>query len=86
MTRGAPRRDDSCLYTAEAIRVGLILFPPRTCSHCGMVLPANVDYYTPDKRNPRALVPLTAECRRCRREREWQRDQQRPRRKARAEK
>jgi hypothetical protein len=84
MTAGAPRRDDSIMYEAETIRVGLILFPPRTCSHCGMVLPANVDYFKPDKRNPRALVPLFAECRRCRRDRD--RDGDRRRQKARAEK
>jgi hypothetical protein len=30
MTSGAPLRDDSCLYEPEAIRVGLILFAPKT--------------------------------------------------------
>ena len=78
MTSGAPRRDDSILYTPEAIRVGFILFAPKTCSACGAVLPANIDYYTPDCR----CGGLLAECRRCRRAR--QREQHR-RQKGRAE-
>jgi len=68
-TRGAPLRDDSCLYEPEAIRVGLILFAPKTCSACGAVLPANIDYYTPDCRCGGLLAECRM-CRRCRRERQ----------------
>ena len=64
MTPHGNTADDNILYTDEAIRVGLILFPPRKCSHCGAVLPSNSDYFTPDYVNANGL---TSNCRRCRR-------------------
>jgi len=60
---GAPRTDDSYLYAEDAIAVGLILFPPRTCSACAAVLPANTDYFAPSQGT------LKSACRRCVRDR-----------------
>ena len=82
MTRGAPQRDERIIYTDEAVYVGLILFPPRTCSGCHAVLPANTDYFA---RNKQAADDsgLSYNCRRCRRE--IQRVVDRRRRKAGAE-
>jgi len=55
---------DDIIWDAEALRVGLILFRPRTCTTCGMTFPANTDYFAPNKQN---LSGLTHNCRRCRR-------------------
>lgn len=65
MRRGRKRCDDSIIYTDDAIMVGLLLFPPRTCSACGETLPRNTDYFTPDAS---ATGGLRYDCRRCRRE------------------
>ena len=82
MTPGAPRRNDDCIYTPGAIFVGLILYPPRVCSGCGMELPANTDYFTQNKQSCDGSG-LTYNCRRCRRA--VGRESRRNRRKARVE-
>ncbi len=61
---GRPRCDDSCLYEPDSINVGLLLFKPKTCSACGLKLPANTDYYS---RNNARTSGLRSQCRRCRR-------------------
>lgn len=66
MTRGGrPRLDDSILYEPDAIMVGLLLFPPRVCSACGMKLPRCRDYFGPSDHSPDGMRTV---CRRCRRE------------------
>ena len=58
------RSADGLLYTEDAIDVGILIFGERTCTICQEPLPANTDYFAPDKTN---TPPLVYECRRCRR-------------------
>lgn len=57
-------RDDSILYTPDALLVGLLLFPPRACGSCRETLPRNTDYFAPDAQVPDGMRTT---CRRCRR-------------------
>jgi hypothetical protein len=58
------RADDDFLYEPDAVTVGIIIFGTKVCAACGEALPANMDYFTPDRQNASGLV---FECRRCRR-------------------
>ena len=52
---------DDIIYDPEAVRIGLLLYPPKVCSSCGMRLPANGDYFRWDKSNG----SFKSACRRC---------------------
>ena len=66
--RTAPPLDESSLYTEDAVFIGLLLYPPRVCLHCHMTLPANRDYFVPDKQHGEHGDGVTYNCRRCRRQ------------------
>jgi hypothetical protein len=57
--RGRPRLDDSWLYDAETVRVGVLLFGARPCAACGTPLPACSDYFSPNHGG------LKSACKRC---------------------
>lgn len=61
-------RDWDALWSEEAVEVGLIIFPGKVCSGCGLRLPANRDYFQPDK--TRGGDGMRERCRRCRSERD----------------
>jgi len=58
--RGRGRIDDSWLYDADAVLVGVLLFGARLCTACGLPLPACTDYFTSNR--PDGLKPI---CKRC---------------------
>ena len=59
------RVDDDIIYESEAVRVGIIAWgSSKTCSSCGQELPANTDYFAPNRCSGGSL---TYNCRRCRR-------------------
>lgn len=72
----ASRSADGFLYTEDAVDVGILIFGERICRVCGEPLPANTDYFAPDKSN---TPPLVYECRRCRRALERERHARRRR-------
>ena len=59
-----PRLTDDCIYESDAIDIGVSLFGEQTCSTCRTPLPANTDYFAPEKALP---LGLAHRCRRCRR-------------------
>jgi hypothetical protein len=62
--RGRPPIDDAGLYEPDTIETGIIIFTGRVCPACERELPANTDYFAPDRSRPDGLVST---CRRCRR-------------------
>lgn len=64
MSRAAAADAFAYIYEPDAIDVGILIFGKRGCSACDHDLPANTDYFAPDKWD---AVGLVHECRRCRR-------------------
>ena len=64
MSRATAADAFAYIYEPDAIDVGILIFGKRVCSACDHELPANTDYFAPDKWD---AVGLVHECRRCRR-------------------
>jgi hypothetical protein len=54
---------DDIIWDAEAVNVGLIIFPGYVCPSCGERLPRNRDYFAPCY--DRTRDGLRSSCRRC---------------------
>lgn len=63
---------DAIIYRPNAVRVGVLLFGERKCATCGRFLPANTDYYAPEKRtiHQDGAQGCQSECRQCKRARD----------------
>lgn len=79
--RGGRRLDDSYLYDADAVQVGVLLFGQRVCTGCRLPLPACSDYFVQTK-NGDGFVHLKSACKRCTAERYREADKQRKQRKS----
>ena len=77
---GRPHLDDSWLYDAETVRIGILLFGARPCVDCGLPLPVCGDYFT-STTNGQGLVHLKYACKRCTAARYREANKQRQKRK-----
>jgi hypothetical protein len=69
---------DECIYEADAVYVGILLFGSRICTQCDAELPRNTDYFKADATRAGGL---RSDCRRCARSRAHDRYERDPQKK-----